>query len=108
MCTNIRSQRNRILSNPVSHTNKTHKYYSLEEVGLIANMSNPAPVQVLRVYSKSKPIKFKRKIINAPESKMTRQRTATMPINMPIDEALFLLEIKAFILLKFSFNIFLF
>jgi len=92
---------------PGLHTNKTHKYYSLED-GRIAKMSNPAPVQVLRVYSKSKPIRFKRKIINAPESKMTRQRIAMIPTTWPAAKALFLLASEVFILLKFSFNIFLF
>jgi len=106
MCTNIRSQRNRILSNPVSHTNKTHKCYSLEEDGLIEKISNPAPVQVLRVYSKSKPIRFKQKITNAPTSKTTRQIRAITPINIPAAEAIFLFPRAVFILFKFSFNIF--
>ena len=71
-------------------------------------MSNPAPIQDLMVYSKSKPIRFKQKITNAPESKRMRKKTNKIPITCPTAKTLFLLAIVDFILLKFSFNIFIY
>lgn len=69
-------------------------------------MSNPAPIQDLMVYSKSKPIRFKQKITNAPTIRIIRKTTNKIPIAPPTTEAPFFLPMIDFILLKFSFNIF--
>ena len=47
MCANIRPQKTRPESG--FYTNKTHKYYSLEEEDLIIRMTRQAPKQVLMV-----------------------------------------------------------
>ncbi len=74
----------------------------------MVKVSNPAPIQDLRVYSKSKPIRFKQKITNAPTIRIIRKARNRIPITPPTTEALFLLPKADFILFRFSFNIFIY